>query len=989
MMLLSLGETYAQRQYFDLNDDFLLANFDLRPDEDDVHAAAALASMLQHPDLAGVDYHAVAGAYGIQGNTYITAATPELFTTLFGAKNTFWSDRHNEKTTTENRIRDKIVTVLNAGNQVFIQEAGQSDFTYDVLQKVINESNGVNAAKVKANVVVVQHSDWNENQATASKLNWVKANTDYERIADGNSGNNGTPQFKSNSSTWLNQAKAGSNPNTNSKNYWTQADAVCDNFAAGWENPTISGGGIDYSDCVEVWWIFNIGNTADNVSKFWDRYVTNTPTNNGPDPTVNCNSLPSSLVSSTSISASVEYTSDANRDVVIELWNTTSNSYIDEGKTTVASGFGTASVSIDLASAPAAGSNYQLKASIRPVGSNWTQNLDACNKSGITLTSDGGGENNCTLPWTSPNQSITQQTVNWTSTAIDISCASLVDISMDIEGLTPQQMEAADYLNIYYSVDGGGQVAISENTDGFAKRTISATDIAGSSLVLIINGKTSFSDETYNITDITVSESSDTGGGGDPSSGDQPTFNPGQDPKPSGKRWEKIGNMSDEFNGSSLDLTKWDNQDPQWKGRAPALFSVNAVSVGNGTLQIEADDELTQQERNQNPGFTHQGGLVRSLDKATYGYYETRMKGNKTCLSSTFWLFNKRNEFNGCDERTTELDVTENVGVNAYRDDPSKNWINNLTNSINSNTHSRGVIGNPGCGINEGQNGDRAPLGEPSSANFHVYGVWWKNANELLFYLDGNLVYTINPPADFDLGMYLRMVVESYDWNKPRAGWDGMNESKANRTTYYDWTRSWRLVDDNGGGNDSSTVDCNTLPSTLASSTSMSASVDYTSDGNRDVIIEIWDGPSNSYIDEGRVTVGAGAGTATVTIDLNTAPVAGSNYLLKASIRPVGTDWTQSIDACNKSNVSVTAENESCDLPWSSPNQSITKQTVNWTSTAIDISCASAVNISMDIEGISPEKMEAADYLNIYYSVDGGAQVAIFHLLLLQEVITI
>jgi len=106
----------------------------------------------------------------------------------------------------------------------------------------------------------------------------VKNNTDYERIADGNVGGNGTPQYKNNGSSWLNTAKSNSNQNTEARNFWTQADAVCDNFQAGWENPTIAGGGVDYSDCSEIWWIFNIGNDANTITKFWDRYVTNTPT---------------------------------------------------------------------------------------------------------------------------------------------------------------------------------------------------------------------------------------------------------------------------------------------------------------------------------------------------------------------------------------------------------------------------------------------------------------------------------------------------------------------------------------------------------------------------------------------------------------------------------------------------------------------------------------------------------------------------------------
>lgn len=272
--IISYTESFA-RQFFDKSKDLLLANFDLKPDEDDVMAAAALACMLKHPDLAGVDYYVVAGAYGIQGGTYITSAVPGFYNSLFGPENQKWTHAHGDWNGSVTRVRDRVKAVLDAGGKVFVAEAGQSDFTYDVLQAVINA--GVSASTVNSKVIVVQHSQWNEDQATQWKLNWVKNNTDYNKIADGNSSGNGTPQYNNGNTSWLSQAKSASNPNTDARSYWTQADDICDNWNASWENPTIAGGGVDFSDNVEIWWIFNTGSNADNLSKFWSRYVTNNP----------------------------------------------------------------------------------------------------------------------------------------------------------------------------------------------------------------------------------------------------------------------------------------------------------------------------------------------------------------------------------------------------------------------------------------------------------------------------------------------------------------------------------------------------------------------------------------------------------------------------------------------------------------------------------------------------------------------------------------
>lgn len=269
-----------------------------------------------------------------------------------------------------------------------------------------------------------------------------------------------------------------------------------------------------------------------------------------------------------------------------------------------------------------------------------------------------------------------------------------------------------------------------------------------------------------------------------------------------GKKMEKIENMSDEFNGG-FDTKKWVKNDNQWAGRKPGLFKKSQVTVAGGKLRITADILPPNERRN---GWTHAGGLVKSVAKAPAsfrGYFETRMQGNKTFMSSTFWLINRLTEEQGCDRRVTELDITETVGFNSR----GQAWINNTMRRMNSNTHSRRVSCNDRAGIK----GGGANLGGLASAGYHTYGAWWKSPTEIVFFLDGVEKFTVKPAAKFNLDMYLRMVVESYDWNPPPAN-GGMKGSFQDRTTYYDWVRSYRLVDDNnptptatpnppGGGN--------------------------------------------------------------------------------------------------------------------------------------------------------------------------------------------
>ncbi|WP_281986711.1 DUF7594 domain-containing protein [Aquimarina aggregata] len=265
--------TFAQRP-FNKNKDILIAQFDSKPDPDDIHAQAALGSMLAHSDFAGVKYFAVAGAVGKQGGRFIDSDA--LFNMAFGNN---WTDADANRSVSVTNIKNKVKPILQNGGKVWVQEAGQSDITRDWIQALKND--GVASTTIKNNVIVVQHSKWNEDMTSPGDLNWVKSNANYKKIADGNSGGNGTPSYRSINKSFLNQAK--NSKNAKAKALWIEADRVIQKHGHKPSHSSISTGGVDYSDCVENWWIFSIGGKADNISKFWSRYVTNT-TGSNPDP---------------------------------------------------------------------------------------------------------------------------------------------------------------------------------------------------------------------------------------------------------------------------------------------------------------------------------------------------------------------------------------------------------------------------------------------------------------------------------------------------------------------------------------------------------------------------------------------------------------------------------------------------------------------------------------------------------------------------------
>ena len=274
-----------------------------------------------------------------------------------------------------------------------------------------------------------------------------------------------------------------------------------------------------------------------------------------------------------------------------------------------------------------------------------------------------------------------------------------------------------------------------------------------------------------------------------------PTFDLGHDPKPDDKKWVLVEGLSDEFEGETLDESKWINTDPnRWMGREPGIFKKDVASVSEGSLKLTVY-QLAAPEVVNNKTWTHAGGYVGSKEAAQVGYYfEARMKSSKTFMSSTFWLINHRGDASGCDMRTTELDIQECIGQITT----DQSWAQNKYREMGSNTHSR----NTTCPETpSGTKGGHIDIGAPAYDDYHIYAAWWKSATEILFFLDGKHWATVKPEADFDLPMYLRMVSETYNWNPVPAD-GGMTGSQEDRTTSYDWVRTWKLADNVSNAND-------------------------------------------------------------------------------------------------------------------------------------------------------------------------------------------
>lgn len=262
---------------------------------------------------------------------------------------------------------------------------------------------------------------------------------------------------------------------------------------------------------------------------------------------------------------------------------------------------------------------------------------------------------------------------------------------------------------------------------------------------------------------------------------------------PMGYRWVLNTKFSDEFDGDNLDPTKWMNRfNGGWEGRAPGWFNPDAVSVGEGNLKITSG--MLDEPKGRNGQYTMYGGAVSSVTKeAHFGYYECKAKASKIAMSTTFWMSNDKVPFtenDDCDDDSysQELDIQEAVGGSTTFD--------KFKNGMNCNTHFRYVK----CGEKREtfiSRGTGTKLHSEVSDDFHIYGAWWMNEREVMFFANDEVFDTVMVRTDisqkpFDRPMQINMVTETYDWQPAPSAEDLENEEI--NTALYDWVRSYKLI---------------------------------------------------------------------------------------------------------------------------------------------------------------------------------------------------
>ncbi len=247
---------------FNLKSDLLLAQLDCKTDVDDLHTAAALATLLSNQEYTSLKYHTVTGTYGIQEGLYVPPNP--LLNLAFGDN---WTDAHKDKAAAVEKVKAIALNTLKNDGDIWIAEAGQSDFSAALVKAIQAALPGLNTTE---RIHIVQHSNWNEEVTSPESLDFVKKNTDYQKISDGNAVGNGTPGFRDPEYTkWEDKIE-----DPKLIEIWESAIAISNQYNGKEErynNEAIAAGGLDFSDLSEVCWILGIQDIKDTEA-FFNRY---------------------------------------------------------------------------------------------------------------------------------------------------------------------------------------------------------------------------------------------------------------------------------------------------------------------------------------------------------------------------------------------------------------------------------------------------------------------------------------------------------------------------------------------------------------------------------------------------------------------------------------------------------------------------------------------------------------------------------------------
>jgi beta-glucanase (GH16 family) len=281
--------------------------------------------------------------------------------------------------------------------------------------------------------------------------------------------------------------------------------------------------------------------------------------------------------------------------------------------------------------------------------------------------------------------------------------------------------------------------------------------------------------------------------------------------------------LSDDFNGPSLDLSKWNNQrvdhlngnNPGPTGNGAPYNGFEGSGYGSSTNNVlitgATGASYLKLRKSSTPaaGYPTSTGMINADGKFSfkYGYAEARIAA-PSCIGDSdpsngheqlgcwpaFWVLPTTNTW------PPEIDIFEMIEVESsiveipYAPYATPHWAasgaDDVTNPSDHNPDDDSSAGDhqayknlkPGLpSKNYTEDSNDFPKSSPDNLGWHTYGMWWQ-PDSLKFYVDGKLGAEIkNPKAIPQVSMYPIFVLSIPSGYSPTNG----------KSMKIDWVRVW------------------------------------------------------------------------------------------------------------------------------------------------------------------------------------------------------
>ncbi len=382
-------------------------------------------------------------------------------------------------------------------------------------------------------------------------------------------------------------------------------------------------------------------------------------------------------------------------------------------------------------------------------------------------------------------------------------------------------------------------------------------------------------------------------------------------PVPAGKVWVINPGMSDEFSAAGVgDMWRVYDKADSWDRTAAfdkRIQEIKRVEEEDGSenfilamnpMWYAEEDVFTKNGRT----YYFAGGGMQTNATTIFGYMEVRIKPSDFPMGSGVFMFTRDKTPEACGEAYyTELDIIENM---SYTGPGASDYWNGYQHV---NTHVWPTDENCNRLSSTQWKGSSRVLEGP--LDFNVVGAWWVDKDSVQFYLNGKHWHTVEYLKDSYMPMPLILTMETYSWGSDENNADNPKPEEymfqddfrtpEQRAVYYDWVRTWKLVDIDTSifNSQTDTVGFLEKPLSLWANSILEVTHLYSATEDRLLALSLYD-KADMLLASDTISVEAGVDSYLHRLDVGQILVAGEYVLVNELLTANGSDSLLASDTC-------------------------------------------------------------------------------------------